>query len=93
MSNQLDLDAPIIGAEAIARAAGWLFKKGKRKGKPNTDKVYYKHEQGLLKDIVHKNGRELISSSRQIQRLATMTIVTIPKEDRNAARKNLGIEK
>lgn len=75
MSKQeVDLDALIVGAAAIASAAGWRIKKGKRKGKPNTDKVYYKHEQGLLKGVVHQNGRDLISSLRQIQQLATTTI-------------------
>jgi hypothetical protein len=71
---QIDLDAPLVGAEKIAAAAGWFIARGKRKGKPNTAKVYYKHEVGLLSGIVHKNGRDLISSLRQIQSLATRNI-------------------
>jgi hypothetical protein len=70
MSEQLDLDRPIVGAVNIARAAGLFTKKGALA----VDKIYYKFEQGLLDGIVHKNGRELVSSLRQIQRLATTTV-------------------
>ena len=70
MSDTFYLDRPIVGAANIARAAN-LFTK---KGAPDADKIYYKHERGLLDGIVHKNGRELISSLRQIQKLATTTI-------------------
>ncbi len=72
MPEQSDLDAPIFGAVNIARAAN-LFTK---QGKPDVSKLYYKHEQGLLAGIVYKNGRELVSTQRQLQRLGSTTVVT-----------------
>ncbi len=64
------LDDPIFGAENIARAAN-LFTK---KGRPDKNKLYYKFAQGLLAGIVHKNGRELVSTQRQLQRLGSTTV-------------------
>ncbi len=69
-----DLDDPIFGAVNIARAAN-LFTK---KGEPDVNKLYYKHEQGLLAGIVYKNGRELVSTQRQLQRLGSTTVIAKP---------------
>ena len=77
MSKQLttpDLDDPIFGAENIARAAKMFTKNGK----PDRNKIYYKHERGLLAGIVHQNGRELVSTRRQLQRLGVGS-VTLPE--------------
>ena len=80
MSEQADLDTPIYGAVNIARKAGMFTKKGK----PDVNKLYYKHEQGLLDGIVHKNGRELVSTPRQLQRIGTIS-VELPEKSENAA--------
>jgi len=70
-----DLDAPIFGASNIAAAAG-LFTEA---GEPDQHKLYYKKRAGLLSGIVHKNGRELVSTRRQLQRLGTITVVSREK--------------
>jgi hypothetical protein len=65
-----DLDAPIFGAEEIARAARMFT----RDGKPSADKVYYKVAKGLLDGVVHRNGRELVTTRRQLQRIGTISV-------------------
>jgi hypothetical protein len=75
-SAPTDLDAPIFGAPNIAAAAG-LFTET---GDPDLDRLYYKKRAGLLSGIVHKNGRELVSTRRQLQRLGTITVVSPPEK-------------
>jgi hypothetical protein len=65
-----DLDTPILGAARIAAAAGMFT----AAGAPDAHKLYYKMERGLLEGIVFKNGRELVSNRRQLQRLGQMSI-------------------
>jgi hypothetical protein len=66
-----DLDRPIHGATNIAREAG-LFTKD---GAPDKDALYYKVRAGLLKGIIHKNGRGLTSTRRQLQQIGTQSIL------------------
>jgi hypothetical protein len=69
-SPPVSLDEPIFGGERIARAAGIL----RDDGEPDLDKFYYKQRAGLLAGVVHRSGRELVSTLRQLQTLGTRSV-------------------
>ena len=58
-------DLPIFGAENIARMAG-LFRED---GEPDTDKIYNGLCAGYFAGLIHKNGRILVTTLRQIQQI------------------------